>query len=184
MLLAFCAGPCGICSDKKTGMQSLEREYPTRPMEPGKPEKREHEYIRHGTRALIASFVVPMGQVVWNVGQTRTNADFAAIWPCVKQLPDMHRYDWVVDNLDTHWSLELPCGGSVVQGALCGQGPEPWGAAPGIPERSSHKHVLHFTPKDGSWLTRWSCGLASGRRFLERSESVEPKILQPVSMTI
>jgi hypothetical protein len=67
-----------ICSDEKTGMQILERKDPTQPMAPGKPEKREHEYIRHGTRALIASFVGPTGQVVWTLGQTRTSADFAA----------------------------------------------------------------------------------------------------------
>ena len=60
-----------ICSDEKTGMQILQRKYPTQPMVPGKPEKREHEYIRHGVRALIASFVVATGQVVWNLGQTR-----------------------------------------------------------------------------------------------------------------
>jgi hypothetical protein len=29
-------------------MQILQRKYPTQPMAPGKPEKREHEYIRHG----------------------------------------------------------------------------------------------------------------------------------------
>ena len=67
-----------ICTDEKTGMQILQRKYPTQPMVPGKPEKREHEYIRHGVRALIASFVVATGQVVWNVGQTRTSADFAS----------------------------------------------------------------------------------------------------------
>jgi len=67
-----------ICTDEKTGMQILQRKYPTQPMAPGKPEKREHEYIRHGVRALIASFVVATGQVVWNLGQTRTSADFAA----------------------------------------------------------------------------------------------------------
>ena len=52
-----------ICTDEKTGMQILQRKYPTQPAQPGKPEKREHEYIRHGARALIASFVVPTGQV-------------------------------------------------------------------------------------------------------------------------
>ena len=77
-------------------------------MAPGKPEKREHEYIRHGTRALIASFVVPTGQVIWNLGPTRTSTDFAShLANVVKQLPDMKRYDWVVDNLNTHWSLDV-----------------------------------------------------------------------------
>jgi hypothetical protein len=68
-----------ICSDEKTGMQILERKYPTQPIEPGKPAKREHEYIRHGPRALLASFVVPTGQVLWNLGKTRTSADFTGI---------------------------------------------------------------------------------------------------------
>ena len=64
-------GQLVICTDEKTGMQVLQRKYPTQPGT-GQPEKREHEYIRHGARALIASFVVPTGEVVWSLGQTRT----------------------------------------------------------------------------------------------------------------
>jgi hypothetical protein len=67
-----------ICTDEKTGMQILERKYPTKLAEPGKPERREQEYIRHGTLALMGSFVVPTGEVVWDVGPTRTSVDFAA----------------------------------------------------------------------------------------------------------
>src|SRR5918999_6366173 len=94
----FEQGRLVICSDEKTGMQILERKDPTQPIEPGKPEKREHEYIRHGTRVLIASFVVPTCQVVWNLGPNRTSAEFAAhLAHVVKQLPAMKRYDWVVD---------------------------------------------------------------------------------------
>ena len=50
-----------ICCDEKTGMQALGRPHPTQPAVPGKPERREQDYIRYGTRALIASFVVPTG---------------------------------------------------------------------------------------------------------------------------
>ena len=97
-----------ICTDEKTGMQILQRKYPTQPAQPGKPEKREHEYIRHGARVLLASFVVPTGPVLWNLGSTRTSEDFAAHLANVKQqLPAMARYDWVVDNLNTHWSLDV-----------------------------------------------------------------------------
>ena len=162
-----------ICTDEKTGMQILQRKYPTQPMVPGKPEKREHEYIRHGVRALIASFVVATGQVVWNVGETRTSADFAAhLAHVVAQLPAMRRYDWVVDNLNTHWSLEVcRC---VAQ----------WCEVPyvakdlrrGVQRRAflsdpSHRHVFHFTPKHGSWLNQvelWFSVLA--RRFLKRGD--------------
>jgi DDE superfamily endonuclease len=169
----FEQGRLVICSDEKTGMQILERKYPTQPMAPGKPEKREHEYIRHGTRALIASFVVPTGQVVWTLGQTRTRADFAAHWAhVVKQLPDMKRYDWVVDNLNTHWSLDI-CRvvAQVCQVPLVGKD-----LSHGMQRRAflrdpSHKHVFHFTPKHGSWLNQvelWFSVLA--RRFLKRGD--------------
>ena len=70
-------GELVISTDEKTSMQILQRKHPTRLARPGHPEKREHEYIRHGTRALIASFVVPTGEVVWNLGPTRTSIDFA-----------------------------------------------------------------------------------------------------------
>jgi DDE superfamily endonuclease len=169
----FEQGRVVICSDEKTGMQILERKYPTQPIAPGKPEKREHEYIRHGTRVLIASFVVPTGQVVWNVGQTRTSADFAAhLAHVIQQLPDMTRYDWVVDNLNTHWSLDV-CR-VVAQGCKV-----PFVAKDlrrGRQRRAflsdpSHKHVFHFTPTHGSWLNQvelWFSVFA--RRFLKRGD--------------
>jgi hypothetical protein len=162
-----------LCTDEKTGMQILQRKHPTHPIAPGKPEKREHEYIRHGTRALIASFVVPTGQVVWNLGETRTSADFAAhLANVVHQLPTMQRYDWVVDNLNTHWSLDVCrvvaqwCGVPFVAQAL----------RRGAQRRAflsdpTHKHVFHFTPKHGSWLNQvelWFSVLA--RRFLQRGD--------------
>ncbi len=162
-----------ICTDEKTGMQILQRKYPTQPMAPGQPEKREHEYIRHGVRALIASFVVATGQVVWNLGQTRTSADFAThLAHVVHQLPEMQRYDWVVDNLNTHWSLDVCrlvaqwCGVPCVAKAL----------RRGVQRRAflsdpTPKHVFHFTPKHGSWLNQvelWFSVLA--RRFLKRGD--------------
>lgn len=45
-----------ISTDEKTGIQALERLHPSRPLEPGKPEAQEFEYIRHATQALIANF--------------------------------------------------------------------------------------------------------------------------------
>jgi hypothetical protein len=162
-----------ICTDEKTGMQILQRKYPTQPIAPGQPEKREHEDMRHGVRALLASFVVATGHVVWNLGQTRTSADFAThLATVVQQLPAMQRYDWVVDNLNTHWSLEVcrlvaqGCNVPFVVKAL----------HRGVQRRAflsepTHKHVFHFTPKHGSWLNQvelWFSVLA--RRFLKRGD--------------
>jgi hypothetical protein len=169
----FAQGRVVICSDEKTGMQILERVSPTQPIAPGQPAKREHEYIRHGTRALLASFIVATGQVVWNLGQTRTSADFAAhLAHVVQQLPDMHRYDWVVDNLNTHWSLDV----CRVVAQWCQVPFVAKDLRRGVQRRAflsdpTHKHVFHFTPKHGSWLNQvelWFSVFA--RRFLKRGD--------------
>jgi hypothetical protein len=62
-----------------TGIQALERNHPTKPMRPGEVEKREFEYLRHGTLTLLANFNVATGQVPTpSLGPTRTEVDFAA----------------------------------------------------------------------------------------------------------
>ena len=46
--------------DEKTGIQAIERKYPGRAPGPGRLRRREFEYIRHGTQALIAALdVIP-----------------------------------------------------------------------------------------------------------------------------
>jgi hypothetical protein len=162
-----------ICVDEKTGMQILQRKYPTQLVQAGQPEKREHEYIRHGVRALLASFLVPTGQVLWTLGVTRTSEDFAAhLANVVRQLPDMTRYDWVLDNLNTHWSLEV----CQLVAEWCQRPFEPKLLQRGIQRRAflsdpAQKHVFHFTPIHGSWLNQvelWFSVLA--RRFLKRGD--------------
>lgn len=145
-----------ICSDEKTGMQILQRKYATQPAEPGKPEKRAFEYLRHGTRVLLTSFVVPTGKVVWDLGMTRTSLDWVAHLRHVRQAyPDQQSYDWVVDNLNTHWSLDVCrlvaewCDLPLVEKDL----------RRGAQRRAflsdpSHRVVFHFTPIHGSWLNQ------------------------------
>lgn len=53
-----------VSTDEKTGIQALERLRPALPMRPGKVECHEHEYVRHGTQCLIASFEVATGKVI------------------------------------------------------------------------------------------------------------------------
>jgi len=66
-----------VSIDEMTGIQALERIAPGLPMVPGKVERREFEYRRHGTQALIAAFDVTTGKVEGMIGNTRTEKDFA-----------------------------------------------------------------------------------------------------------
>jgi hypothetical protein len=101
-------GELVLCVDEKTSIQALERKHPGRPMEPGRPERREFEYIRHGTRCLIASLLVPTGQILGDVSARRASRDFCRhLRRTAEQFPDAVRFHWVMDNLNTHWTLSL-----------------------------------------------------------------------------
>jgi len=170
-LEAYHQGRLVICCDEKTGMQVLERKAPTKPAQPGRRERREHEYIRHGTRVLINALAVATGQIAWTIGTTRTATDFVAhLKQAYHCWPGMQRYDWVMDNLNTHWSLDV-C--RLV--ARWGKVPfEPHKLKTGPQRRAfltdpSHRHVFHFTPKHGSWLNQAELFFSVvHRRFLAR----------------
>jgi transposase len=162
-----------VCCDEKTGMQALERKYPTQAVEVGKPEKREHEYIRHGTLALTASFVVPTGEVLEDIKPTRNSEDFAAhVRHLAEQFLDAQGIDLVLDNLNTHWSLPV----CRVVAELCDIPFLESELQTGAQRKAfltdpTHKHVFHFTPKHGSWLNQvelWFSTLS--RRWLARGD--------------
>src|SRR4029434_8648009 len=68
-----------VSTDELTGVQALERKHPGLPMAPGKVERWEFEYLRHGTCTFILSRDVVTGHVVApSAGSTRTEADFLA----------------------------------------------------------------------------------------------------------
>src|SRR5881397_1811256 len=107
-LESYQQGRLVICCDEKTGMQVLEHKAPTKPAQPGRRERREHEYLRHGTRVLINALAVATGQLAWTIGTTRKATDFVAhLQQAYQRLPRMTRYEWVLDNLNTHWSLDV-----------------------------------------------------------------------------
>jgi transposase len=162
-----------LCSDEKTGMQILQRKYPTRPARPGRPEKREFEYIRHGTRCLLTTFCVATGKVVWDLGSTRTAEDWGRhLQHVVEQFPNGRGYDWVVDNLNTHWSLVVCRLVARWEGLRI----EERRLANGAQRRAflsdpSHRHVFHFTPIHGSWLNQVELFFSVlGRRLLKRGD--------------
>jgi DDE superfamily endonuclease len=149
-------GRLALSSDEKTGMQILGRKYPTKPARPGQLAKREFEYIRYGTRSLLTTFVVPTGQVVWDLGETRTSTDWVAhLRHVLQSYPDQQGYDWIVDNLNTHWSLEV----CRLVGEWCDVPLVEKDLQRGSQRRAflsdpSHRVVFQFTPIHGSWLNQ------------------------------
>lgn len=162
-----------LCADEKAAVQVLGRTHPTRPARPGKPERREFEYVRHGTRSLMTTLNVATGEVAWDVGQTRNSADWARhLEHAVRAFPDMRGYDWVVDNLNTHYSLDVCRAVAKWEGIRLDESQLQAGwqrreflCDPG------HTHVFHFTPVHGSWLNQVELFFSVlSRRFLKRGD--------------
>jgi len=103
--------PLGIhvlSTDEMTGIQALERAAPTLPMHPGKVERREFAYIRHGPQSLIANLAVATGQILTpSLGPTRTEEDFAAHIARTVAADPTAGYIFLVDQLNTHQSESL-----------------------------------------------------------------------------
>jgi len=98
-----------ISIDENTGIQALERKYPSKKMEAGKPERVEFEYIRHGTLSLIANFDVVTGEIVSpSIGETRNEYDFCEhISKLISISPQTDEWVFVTDQLNTHQSESL-----------------------------------------------------------------------------
>jgi hypothetical protein len=71
-------------------------------------ERREYEYLRHGTLALMANFEVALGQVIApSLGPTRTEEDFAAHIAQTVASDPSGAWIFIVDQLNTHKSEAL-----------------------------------------------------------------------------
>jgi len=146
-----------------TGVQALERKYPSVPPAPGRVERREFEYVRHGTRCLIINFDVVSGQVVApSCGPTRTEADFLAhIQRTVESDPNALRWHFVTDNRNTHCSASLVRYVAEASGVTDDLGKkEHHGILQSMASRAAflsdprHTIVFHYTPKHASWLNQ------------------------------
>src|SRR5580700_6013278 len=125
-----------LCVDEKSGIQALDRSQPVLPMMPGTPERRSHDYVRHGTTDLFAAFNIADGTVISQLRRHHRAAEFKKFLVQIdKNVPAGLEVHLVCDNLATH---KAP----VIQ-AWLGRHP---------------RFCLHFTPTGSSWINqveRW-----------------------------
>jgi transposase len=118
-----------LCVDEKSQIQALERTQPSRPVRPGRPERRTHDYLRHGTATLFAALEVATGRVTDACQPRHRHGEFLAFLKLVAKAYPRRQLQVVVDNYATHKHQRV----------------QAW--------LSRHPRVqLHFTPTYGSWL--------------------------------
>jgi hypothetical protein len=137
-----------VCLDE-TSRQLLGEVRPPVPPAPGRPARRDPEYVRGGVANLFLVCEPLRGWRQVRVSDQRTRLDFAH---CVRELVDVHYPDaervvLVLDQLNTHSPASLY-----------------EAFAPAEAKRLADKLEVHHTPKHGSWLNMAEIELSALQR--------------------
>jgi transposase len=133
-----------LCVDEKSQIQALARFQPVLPMLVGTPERRSHDYVRHGTTSLFAGLDALSGQVIGALHRRHRAREFKAFLERIEtEVPAGLEVHLVLDNYATH-------------------------KTPAIKRWLLHhaRFHLHFTPTGASWLNlveRWFAELTTKR---------------------
>ena len=120
-----------LCVDEKSQIQALDRTQPMLPMQPGRPERRTHDYVRHGTTTLFAALEIATGQVTGLCQDRHRQVEFLRFLKHVARAYPDQQLHLVMDNYAAHKRVEI----------------RDWLAA------NPRIHV-HFTPTYASWLNQ------------------------------
>ncbi len=125
-----------LCMDEISKQLLADSRLPL-PMRPGKLERYDYEYVRHGTANVFLSFAPLLGRRHLKVTAQRTRKDWAE---SMQEVADVHFPEaeiivLVLDNLNTHTLASFY------------EAFEPAEA-----RRLASRFEIHYTPKQGSWL--------------------------------
>jgi hypothetical protein len=90
-----------LCADEKSQVQALDRSQPVLPMRPGMPEKRTHDYVRHGTSSLFAAFNIADGKVIASMQRRHRSVEWLKFLKKIDaQVPSEFDVHVVCDNCE------------------------------------------------------------------------------------